>query len=56
MNHAPAIGIAETRQRLLDAVDAIADVLVAQTPVDEARGTLSAETVKTLEDAGMFRL
>ncbi len=56
MNDTQAINIAETRLRLLDAVDDIADELIAQAPADEANSTLSVQTVKTLEDAGMFRL
>ncbi len=40
----------------MDAVHDMADQLTARAPADEANRTLSAETVKTLEDAGMFRL
>ena len=34
----------------------IADTLMAQTPLDEANGTLTFETVTALDRAGMFRL
>jgi len=48
--------VTELRQELMDAVDGIAEALTIQAPADEAHRTLSPETVKTLEDAGMFRL
>jgi alkylation response protein AidB-like acyl-CoA dehydrogenase len=41
---------------LLSSVEDIADTLTAQVPIDEAHNTLSPESVKILEDAGMFRL
>ncbi|NKB58206.1 MAG: hypothetical protein GKS00_17920 [Alphaproteobacteria bacterium] len=48
--------MANQKQALLDAVSEIADTLIAQAPIDEANATLSAESVRVLEDAGLFRL
>lgn len=53
MNHS---GTVETRQRLLDAANAIAPALAEQAATDEESSTLSPETVRLLEEAGMFRL
>jgi indole-3-acetate monooxygenase len=46
----------ETRRRLLDAVGDIAEILVRRAPSDEDGATLSGESIKALEGAGMFRL
>ena len=54
-NEAPTRG-GITRQTLLENAARIADTLQRQTPVDENAATLSGETVKALEEAGMFRL
>jgi alkylation response protein AidB-like acyl-CoA dehydrogenase len=48
--------IGTTRRSLLDTVAGIAGILQSRVPFDEAAGTLSPETVKTLDEAGMFRL
>lgn len=50
------IDVSKTRRELLSSVEDIADTLTAQAPIDEAHNTLSPESVKILEDAGMFRL
>jgi indole-3-acetate monooxygenase len=50
------VDILETRRKLLRSVDEIAETLIAQAPVDEANNTLSVESVKALETAGVFRL
>lgn len=47
---------ANDRQALLDTVAGIAEALAALVPADAAAGTLTAETVRLLEDAGLFRL
>ncbi len=56
MDGAPLADNQEARQKLLAAVDGIADILTAQAATDEESGTLSATTVTALQDAGMFRL
>ena len=56
MSTAALIDVPKTRRELLSAVEDIADTLTAQVPIDEAHNTLSPESVKVLEDAGMFRL
>ena len=56
MNEASPINIVKARRKLLDAVDEITKILIAQAATDEANCTLSAESVKALEGAGMFRL
>ena len=56
MDQATPRDILETRQSLLEAAGGIADILTAQAPLDEANNTLSQETVKVLDAAGMFRL
>jgi alkylation response protein AidB-like acyl-CoA dehydrogenase len=53
---AALIDVPKTRRTLLSSVEDIADTLTAQVPIDEAHNTLSPESVKILEDAGMFRL
>lgn len=45
-----------SRQAILERANDVSDVLMAQAPMDEARGTLTAETVAALEKAGSFRL
>jgi alkylation response protein AidB-like acyl-CoA dehydrogenase len=56
MSTAALIDVPKTRRELLSSVEDIADTLTAQVPIDEAHNTLSLESVKILEDAGMFRL
>jgi alkylation response protein AidB-like acyl-CoA dehydrogenase len=56
MSTAALIDVPKTRRELLSSVEDIADTLTAQVPIDEAHNTLSPESVKILEDAGMFRL
>ena len=56
MSTAALIDVPKTRRTLLSSVEDIADTLTAQVPIDEAHNTLSPESVKILEDAGMFRL
>ena len=56
MSTAALIDVPKTRRELLSAVEDIAGTLTAQVPIDEAHNTLSPESVKVLEDAGMFRL
>ena len=41
---------------VLKRAEEIAEVLKARAPIDEANGTLTPETVSTLETAGMFKL
>jgi alkylation response protein AidB-like acyl-CoA dehydrogenase len=48
--------VATSRQRLLDDANGIAGFLATQRTADEANGTLTAESVAALQDAGMFRL
>jgi len=55
-NEAALTNSVNTRQKLLDAVSDIAEILIAGAAADEAECTLSAQTVKALEGAGMFRL
>src|SRR3954453_16427265 len=45
-----------SRQAIVQRANDAADALMAQAPMDEARGTLTAETVAALEKAGSFRL
>jgi hypothetical protein len=44
------------RQALVRRANNVAETLMAQAPMDEARGTLTSETVAALEKAGSFRL
>src|SRR3954454_11240569 len=45
-----------SRQAVVQRANDVSDVLMAQAPMDEARGTLTPETVAALEKAGSFRL
>src|SRR5690349_11017359 len=45
-----------SREAIVQRAHDVSDVLIAQAPMDEARGTLTAETVAALEKAGSFRL
>jgi alkylation response protein AidB-like acyl-CoA dehydrogenase len=45
-----------SRQALVQRANNVADTLAAQASIDEAHGTLTPETLSTLEKAGSFRL
>ncbi|MDD9915779.1 MAG: acyl-CoA dehydrogenase family protein [Rhodospirillaceae bacterium] len=53
MNH---VHTPHSHDQLLSTAKSIASALTEQAAKDESGNTLSAETVGTLEDAGMFRL